>query len=108
MEYLYKSWVDPFKLTGGHNCGELGPPRTRMRYGTGGNISTGDHLSRSIWSYDTRLTLFVKGGDFRLFHDLFKKPTIDSVYDPLNGVYGLVMSVGYIWEYQPNSRDENL
>jgi len=42
--------------------------------GTGGNISRGDHPSGSIWSRDTRLTLFVKGGDFRLFHDLFGKP----------------------------------
>jgi len=41
--------------------------------GTGGNISGGDHPSGSTRPKDTRLTLFVKGGDFRLFHDLFGK-----------------------------------
>jgi len=41
--------------------------------GTGGNISRGGHLFSSIWSHDTRLTLFVKGGDFRYFDDLFGK-----------------------------------
>jgi hypothetical protein len=38
----------------------------------------------------------------------FKKPSFDLVYDPFGGVYGLVMNLGYIWEYQPNSHDENL
>jgi hypothetical protein len=37
----------------------------------------------------------------------FEKPFNDPVYDPFGGVYGLVMGVGYIWEYQPNSHDEN-
>jgi len=29
----------------------------------------------------------------------FEKPTIDPVYDPIRGVYGLVIGVRYIWEY---------
>jgi len=41
--------------------------------GTGGNISRGDHSSRSTRSKDNGVTLFVKGGGFRLFHDLFGK-----------------------------------
>jgi hypothetical protein len=32
----------------------------------------------------------------------FEKPTIDPVYDPIRGVYGLVIGVRYIWKYQPN------
>jgi len=41
--------------------------------GTGGNISRGDHSSRSTRSKDNGVTLFVKGGGFRLFHHLFEK-----------------------------------
>jgi len=41
--------------------------------GTSGNISRGDHPSSSIWSKDTGVTLFVTGGGFGLFHDLFGK-----------------------------------
>jgi len=32
----------------------------------------------------------------------------NPVSDPFIGVYGLVMGVGYIWEQQPISHDENL
>jgi hypothetical protein len=38
----------------------------------------------------------------------FEKPSFNSVLDPFSGVYGLVISLVYIWEYQPNSHDENL
>ena len=41
--------------------------------GTGGNISRGDHPSSSTRSKDNGVTLFVTGGGFRLFHDLFGK-----------------------------------
>jgi len=60
-----RSWVDPFKLTGGQNCGELGTPGTRMGYGTSGNISRGDHPTRSMRSKDNGVTLFVTAGGFR-------------------------------------------
>jgi hypothetical protein len=64
--------------------------------GTGRNISRGDHSSRSIWSHDTRLTLFVTGGGCRYFHDLFGKPLKYPISGPYKGVYGLVTGVGYI------------
>jgi hypothetical protein len=32
----------------------------------------------------------------------FEKPSINPVPDPMRGVYGLAMGVGYIWEYQSN------
>jgi len=37
-----------------------------------------------------------------------KKSSNNLFSDPHKGVYGLVMGVGYIWEQQPNSHDENL
>jgi len=37
-----------------------------------------------------------------------EKPTINTVSDPFIGVYGLLMRLGYIWEQQPISHDENL
>jgi hypothetical protein len=37
-----------------------------------------------------------------------EKPLNNPVFDPFTGVYGLVIYVGYIWEQQPNSHDENL
>jgi len=42
--------------------------------GTGGNISRGDHPSGSIWSHDTRLTLFVKGMTVGISMICFEKP----------------------------------
>jgi hypothetical protein len=30
LQYQCRSWVDPFKLTGGQNCGELGTPGTSL------------------------------------------------------------------------------
>jgi len=37
-----------------------------------------------------------------------KKSSNNPVSDPFTGVYGLIMGVGYIWEQQPISHDENL
>jgi hypothetical protein len=37
-----------------------------------------------------------------------EKPSNNFFSGPYKGVYGLVMGVGYIWEQQPNSHDENL
>jgi len=37
-----------------------------------------------------------------------EKPTINTVSGPFIGLHGLVMGVGYIWEQQPISHEENL
>jgi len=76
--------------------------------GTGGNISRGDHTFGSIWSYDTRLNLFVKGVTLGISMICLEKPSIILFSGPFTRVYGLVMGVGYIWKQQPNSHDENL
>ena len=78
------------------------------KIGTGGNISQGDHLSLPNKSQYASSTSFVTGVGLGYSVICFEKPSFNPVYDPIRGVYGLVISLVYIWEYQSNSHDKNL
>jgi hypothetical protein len=72
------------------------------KIGTGGNISGGDHPSLPYNSHDTAVILYVIGSFLDNSMICFEKPSFNPVIDPFSGVYGLVISLVYIWEYQPN------
>jgi hypothetical protein len=74
--------------------------REFSKIGSGGIISRGDHQSLPYNSHDNAVTLYVIGSFLGNSMICFEKPTIDPVFDPIRGVYGLVIGVRYIWEYQ--------
>ena len=47
-------------------------------------------------AYDTAVALYVIGSFLGNSLICFDKPSNDSVYDPLNGVYELLIAGGYI------------
>ena len=78
------------------------------KIGTSGSISRGDHSSLPCKSHDTAIFLNVIGSFLGNSMICFEKSSFNSVFDPSSGVYGIVISLVYIWEYQYSTHDENL
>jgi hypothetical protein len=72
------------------------------KIGTSGSISRGDHSSLPCKSHDTAIFLYVIGSFLGNSMICFEKSSFNSVFDPFSWVYGLVISLVYIWEYQIN------
>ena len=63
-------------------------------YGTGGNVSRGDHPSLPNKSQYTSSTLFVTGVGLCYSMNCFEKPSTNPIYHSFRVVYGLVIQGG--------------